>query len=257
MSTAHRPPGRHRLPGALAAGVLTTVLLAGCGGDGDAEGPSASSTAASSSAEQTEQETTSDLASGLLPAEAFGPDATVAAISPEQLRQGAGLAAAAAGADIQPESCRAAVEGTQPDLDDVEDVAAQTATAGGTSTVEMLLRGGPLEDAVARIGEAAERCPEAQITLPGVGEAALTFENLPVDDLGDGAALLRSTTVVPGPDGPQASIPTLVGAVQDGDRLLLLLSIVADPTQPGADLDPEAFTELLEQAYERQADALG
>ncbi|MCA0146842.1 hypothetical protein [Blastococcus sp. LR1] len=248
MSTAHR------VPGLLAAGLISTALLVGCSGsEEDAPAP-----AASSSAEETPEEAAeSDLASGLLPADAFGPDSTVVAISPEQLGQAGGLAAAAEGADIQPEECRAAVEGTQPDLEAFEDVAAQSASLGAVTTVEMLVRGGPLEDVVPQLVQAAERCPQAQISIPGLGQAALTFENLPVDDLGDGAALLRYAVVVTGPDGTQTSLPTLVGAVEDGDRLLLLITIVADPAQPGGSADPAAFTALLEQAYETQADALG
>ena len=248
MSTAHS------LPGLLAAGLISTTLLAGCSGSEEEDAPAP---AASSSAEETAEEpAVSDLAAGLLPAEAFGPDATVVSVSPEQLSQGAGIAAAAEGAEIQPEECRAAVEGTQPDLEDFADVAAQSASLGASTTVQMLVRGGPLEDVVVQLEQAAERCPQAQITLPGVGQAALTFENLPVDDLGDGAAVVRSAVVVAGPDGTQTSIPTLVGAVEDGDRLLLLLTIVADPSQPGGSADPAAFTALLAQAYETQADAL-
>jgi hypothetical protein len=249
MSTAHR------VPGLVAAGLISTALLVGCGGSEEEDAPA---TAASSSAEEAPGEAAeSDLASGLLPAEAFGPDATVVAVPAEQLSQAGGLAAAAEGAEIQPEECRAAVEGAQPDLDAFEDVAAQSASLGAATTVEMLVRGGPLEDAVSQLEQAAERCPQAQVTIPGVGQAALTFENLPVDDLGDGAALLRYAVVVTGPDGSQTSIPTLIGAVEDGDRLLLLVTIVADPAQSGGSADPAAFTTLLEQAYETQADALG
>ncbi|TFV53212.1 hypothetical protein [Blastococcus sp. TF02A-35] len=253
MATALHVRGRLRLPGALAAGLVSAVVLAGCSGDGGSE-ESASSTSASSSAEETEA--ASDLASGLLPAEAFGAEASVVAISPEQLRQGAGISALTEGVEIQPESCRVAVEGTQPDLDDFEDVAAQSASLGGTATVEMLVRGGPLEDAVGQLSQAGERCPQAQVELPDIGQATITFENLPVDDLGDGSALLRYTTAVTAPDGTQISVPTLVGAVEDGDRLLLLLTVVADPTA-GAELDAAAFADLLAQAYETQADALG
>ncbi|RBY97884.1 hypothetical protein DQ237_03000 [Blastococcus sp. TF02-8] len=242
----------HRLPAVLVAGLAGVTLLSGCGGDDGSDGAAASSSAAPAS--ETEAP---DLASGLLPAEAFGPGATVVAVSPEQLAQGAGLAAGTEDADIQPESCRAAVEGTQPDLEDFDDVAAVSATSGGTATVEMLIRGGPLEDAVEQLGQAAERCPQAQVTLPELGQASISFETLPVDELGDGSALVRYTTVVTGPDGMQVSVPTVIGAVEDGDRLLVLLTIVADPTQAGAGIDQTAFADLLRKAFDTQADALG
>jgi hypothetical protein len=254
MSSAHRVPRRHRLPGVLLTGLASTVLLAGCGGSEEsADEPAASDAASSSPAEETSEP---DLASGLLPAGAFGPDATVIAVSPEQLRQGAGLAAAAEDLQISPESCRAAVDGTQPDIDDFDDLAAQSASTGASTTVEMLVRGGPTEDAVAQLADAAQRCPEAQITSPEIGQATVTFENLPVDDLGDGSALLRYTTTVSAPDGSSVSVPTLVGAVEDGNRLLLLLAIDTGQDPAGA-TDPAAFADLLRQAYETQADALG
>ena len=245
---------RRRLP-RLSAGLAAAVLLVGCGGGDSEEG--ASSSAATSSAEESAEPAESDLAQGLLPAEAFGPDATVVAVSPEQLESGAGLVAGQ-DVEIQPESCRASVESTQPDLSAFEDVAAQSASAGPVATVEMLLRGGPIEDVTALLGEAAERCPEAAISSPEFGQATLTFENLPVEDLGDGAALARLTTAIAAPDGTQVSVPTLIGMVEDGDRLVVLVSVVVDPTQgEAAGTDPAEFAALLAQAYETQADALG
>jgi hypothetical protein len=123
-------------------------------------------------------------------------------------------------------------------------VIAQSATIGSAATVEVLVRGGPIEDAVEQLSAAAERCPQAQITSP---------------NLGDGAALLRYTTVVSLPDGTQVQIPALIGAVEDGDRLLVLLNLDAGGATPGATTaapqDPAAFADLLAQAYDTQAAA--
>lgn len=245
------PTRRTRAALALAASV---ALVGACGGDEATE--SAGST--SSSAAETRAP---DLASGLLPAEAFGPDAAVVAISPEQLEQGAGAAAGAEDVQITPEECATAVEGTLPQFDDFGDVAAQSATTESGTTVEVLVRGGPTKDAVDLLAEAAERCPQAQIASPRFGQATITFEPLPVEDLGDGAALLRYTTVVALPDGTQATVPALIGAVQDGDRLLMLMNLqtsgLAGGAAPGAaPVDPAAFAELLVQAFEAQAEAL-
>lgn len=248
-----------RARGLVAAGLLSTAVLTGCGGDdADAE-PRASSEAsdakASDASEKPEPE--ADLASGLLAADAFGPDAVVAAVPRAQLEEGAGLAASLRGVQVTPEACDGAVEGTQPDLSDFDDVAAVSAQEGTTVVVEMLVRGGPVDGTVDQLAGAAERCPEAQISSPEIGIASVVFEALPVGDLGDGAAALRYTTVVAAPDGSQVSVPALLGAVEDGDRLIVLTSLALDPTGAGVPpLDADAFLGLLEQAYETQAAAL-
>jgi hypothetical protein len=251
-----RTPAR-RTRGAVAL-LAAVSLVSACGGEssGDAAG---SSEASSSSAAETRAP---DLASGLLTADAFGPDATVVAITLDQLRQGAGVAASGA-ADLQitPEECAAAVEGTQPSFDDFGDVAAQSATTGSATTVEVLVRGGPTKDTVGVLEDAAQRCPQAQITAPEFGQATISFESLPVDDLGDGAALLRYTTTVALPDGTQATIPALIGAVEDDDRLLILMNLETsalggDAAAGSAPVDPAVFTDLLAQAHEAQAAAL-
>ena len=241
----------------LATGLVATLLLTACGGDDDTKGGPAGATS-SSPAEETPEP---DLASGLLPASAFGPEANVVAITVEQLQQGAGIAASGAqGLQITPEACATAVKGTQPKFDAFDDVAAQNSSIGTAATVEVLVRGGPTKDAVDQLAAAAERCPQAQVTSPQLGQATITFESLPVDDLGDGAALLRYTTVISLPDGTQASVPAIIGTVQDDDRLLVLMTLdaggVAPGTTPGAPPDPAAFADLLAQAYDTQAAAL-
>jgi hypothetical protein len=235
------------------------ALVTACGGGDAGEEQSGSTQAATSSAEETRAP---DLASGLLPADAFGPDAAVVAITMEQLQQGAGLAASGSeNLQITPQECAVAVEGTQPQFDDFDDVAAQSSTSGSATTVEVLVRGGPTKDTVDQLEAAAERCPQAQIAAPEFGQATITFESLPVDDLGDGAALLRYTTAVSLPDGTQVTIPALIGAVQDGDRLLILMNLETTALGGGgvagaAPVDPAAFADLLAQAYEAQAEAL-
>src|SRR5688500_18183255 len=112
MRTVSRRAGRG------VALALCIVLLAACGGN---EPPSSGP----------EEDRGPDLAAGLLPSDAFGPEAAVSSITREQLEQGAGLAAAGqADLEITPEACAAAVEGTQPRFDEFEDVVAQSATTG-------------------------------------------------------------------------------------------------------------------------------
>lgn len=247
-----------RLRGLVAAGLLSTAVLTGCGGDdADAEPRADSDAKAAEASEKEEADPEVDLASGLLAADAFGPDAVVAALSPEQLAEGAGLAASFSDVEVTPEACNGAVQGTQPDLEEFDDVAAVSATVGTTVTVEMLVRGGPIEGSVDQLAGAAERCPEAQVSSPDIGQATVRFEDVPVADLGDGAAALRYTTVVALPDGTSVSVPALLGAVEDGDRLVVLTSLAVDPNgAPVAPPDAAAFTALLEQAYRTQADAL-
>ncbi len=254
MSITSRPA---RLRGLVAAGLLSTAVLTGCGGDDAEPTPRADSSGKSSGASTKEEEAEpeSDLASGLLGEDDFGPDAVVAAVSAADLAAGAGLTASFGDMQITPEECNAAVEGTQPDLADFDDVAAVSAAEGTTVTVEMLIRGGPIEGTVDQLAGTAERCPTAQISSPEIGQASVTFENLPVGELGDGAAALRYTTVVTLPNGQTASVPALLGAVEDGDRLIVLTSLAADAAG-SAPLDAEAFVALLEQAYETQAAAL-
>ncbi len=229
-------------------------MLAGCGGgDGGGEAAGSSAPTTTSAAETSAP----DLASGLLTADAFPDDATVVAVSLEQLRAGAGLSALGKDFTVTPPECAPAVQGAQPDLEAFDDVTGVTAQSPAGVTVEVLLRGGPTTGAVDVLGTAVERCPEAQISSPQIGTATVTFEELPVPDLGDGSIALRFTTVVTLPDGTQTSVPALIGVFEDGDRLGLLTSL-SDPTTPGAPApDAAAFTDLLEQAYQVQADALG
>jgi hypothetical protein len=240
-----------RRPRALlaAAGVL---LLTGCGGGTTTDESAGSSAPTPSSAAET---SAPDLASGLLPAEAFPDDATVVAVSLEQLRAGAGLSAMGKDFTVTPEECAPAVQGTQPDLDAFEDVTGLSATTPTGATVEILLRGGPTTGAVDLLSAAAERCPQAQISSPEIGTATVTFEEVPVPDLGDGAVALRFTTVVTAPDGTRTTVPALIGVFEDGDRLGLLTSLPVQQSGPAP--DPAAFAHLLAQAFEVQADALG
>ena len=83
------------------------------------------------------------------------------------------------------------------------------------ATVEVLVRGGPTKDTVGQLEEAAARCPQAQITSPAIGSATITFESRPTSPTWATAPpLLRYTTAVALPDGTQATVPALIGAVR-------------------------------------------
>jgi hypothetical protein len=253
MSTSFRS----RRPVGLLAGVSCVVLLAACGGDdgesSEAGDSSAEATTSSSApAEPTDEGEGGDLAAGLLPDDAFGPEVTVVEVSREQLAQGAGLTADSENVEITPESCAGAVEGTQPDIEDFDDAAGLNATDGVTTIVEVLLEGEETEGAADQLAASPETCPEATISSPQFGEATVAFEAVATPDLGDGAAVVRYVTTLE-QNGTEVSIPTLVGVVEDGDRAVTLLTLAADGSEP----DEAEFLALLERAYEVQAEQLG
>jgi hypothetical protein len=80
----------------------------------------------------------------------------------------------------------------------------------------------------------------------------LTFQSIPVKELGDDAAAVQLITTLTKPDGSKLSVPALLGAVEDHHRLLLLITAGTGGVAP----DQAAFTALLEKAYRTQASAL-
>jgi hypothetical protein len=244
-----------RLARAVAGSAAGLTLLAGCGGGGSGQSADSSTTTSASSSSAAET-SAADLASGLLTQEQFGAGATVVPITRDQLEAGAGLSAMGKDLTVTPEECAPAVQSTQPDLEAFDDIAAVTATSGGVVTVEVLLRGGPTQGVTDLLASAVEACPQATVSSPEIGSATVTFEPLPVDDIGDGGVALRYTTVVDLPDGSQVTVPALLGVFEDGDRLGIVTTL-SDPTSPGAAApDPAAFSDVLQQAYQVQADAL-
>src|SRR4051812_49496829 len=112
VHTAGRIRSR-RLLGAVLASVAAAGLLAGCAGAGKGSGGQAAASSTSSAASSSAGSVTgSALTKGLLPAAAFGSQATVVGLTLEQLKQTtSGLGAAAAGLQVSPDSCAAAVQG--------------------------------------------------------------------------------------------------------------------------------------------------
>ena len=224
----------------------------GGGGVGGSASPASSAPPTSSSPSSSSPSPGTGLAAGLLPAEAFGPAAQVTPLTEAQLEQGAAIAGGSAqDLQVDPPECAPAVQGTQPPLDAYDAVAAQVAVLGTTTTVQTLASGGPARDALAPFG-IPERCRSVQVSSPQVGTATIGFDELDVPDLGDGSAGTTYTTTATAPDGTQVTVPALVGVVQDGERLLVLLTTDTS----GGRLDPTAFTDLLRQASDTAAAAL-
>jgi hypothetical protein len=250
IGTARR---RIRRSGAVLAALATAGLVTGCAG-GSSGGGTAAAGSPSAASSSSGSVTGSTLTKGLLPADAFGPDATVVGLTLEQLKQStAGLGSgSAAGIQVEPPSCAAAVQGTSPDYDKVDDLAAQSATSSGAATVEALMTGAPVKGAAEKLRGSAAACPQATVTTPTSGTVTLTFQTLPVGTMGDDAAAVRLTTTLTKPDGSTLSVPALLGAVEDHHRLLLLITAGTGGAAP----DQAAFTALLEKAYRTQASAL-
>jgi hypothetical protein len=250
----------------LGAGLAGAAVLTGCGAQG-ATGEAAevaiapaADTAAAPSGDLAD---VADLSAGLLPADAFGAGRVVP-LTAEQLAQqaaayGGSMAGAVDGLSVTPDGCRTALEalkGTRPDVEDSESLegfAAQLAKADGTTplTVEVLAAGPLVADAVDRVVAGVTACPEATVSAPALGSATVAFQTLDTPDLGDDAVTVSVTATVTRAGGQPITAPVLVGMVQDGDRLVTLLS-----TGPDAALDADAFLALLERAHEHQADAL-
>lgn len=240
--------------------VTAALLLAGCSstvegtaspapGAGSSSGSSSAPESSSGSSGGSGSGTSTDLEAGLLPQSAYGAGAVVSPVSEADVAAGSANSSLE-GATITPEACAAAVQKSQPSVEDIDGFAAQTATSGTTISVEVITQGAP-GDPVADLASAVQTCPQATISSPELGSATITFATLDVPDLGDGSAAITYTTVVTGPDGSQLSIPAQVGVVADGDRAVTLVS-----TSLGGTLDATAFGELLRQAYEYQSEQL-
>lgn len=255
----------------LSAALTGTAVLAGCGASDGAGGagtaaevsvaPVGSSAAPSSSGSPAGAPgEVEDLSAGLLPAEALGAG-TVTPIGLDDLMARARLAAGPlagrlAGVTVTPESCTTALEamrGAPPRPEDLEGFAAQAAEGAGTTvpTVQVLAAGPLVQDAVQQFQDAVSACPEATVTAPRLGTLTVSLQTLDAPAVGERAAAVGVTATLAPADGPPLTAPALVGMVQDGDRLVTLLS-----GGPGGAPDADTFRALLEQAYEHQAAAL-
>ncbi|WP_369138964.1 hypothetical protein [Modestobacter versicolor] len=249
-----------RSPGLLAAGLLGVVALAGCGSEVDGQGSAStpSSSAASSSASSSGAGSTgglddvADLSAGLLPASAFGTGAQATPITAEQVQGQAQLGGLGTeGLTITPESCAPALKTVQPGLEDMDAFGAQTVVVGSGATVEVLASGAGLTAGIDQLTSTLDQCSELTLSSPDIGTATVTFAELAVPDLGDGSAGLTMTIETSGPGGQPVTVPVLLAMAADGDRLVSLTA-----TDPTGAVDPGTFGDLLQQAFDHQADEL-
>lgn len=245
----------------LAAGMTT----AGCAGAvGEAAAPGAVSPAAATGEAPA---TGADLRERLLPAAAFGEDATVVSLALEQLGSGLGAmfpggmfpggmlpGGMPEGATVEPALCGAALSALPGAGEDAGTaagsgagsapaVAAQVAVGPQGGAVQVLAESPRIEGARLPVDQLLAAC--STVTIRGADGAVTTVDlaELPVPDLGDASAGLQVTVTSGG-----RAVSGLVGVVVDGPRGLLL----AQGGGPGAP-DPGAFTALLTEAGETAA----
>ena len=247
----------------LVVAVAAGALLAGCAGHGPNGGTAAASssnasTAASSSSAGAR---TSPLSKGLLPASAFG-QANVVSLTLQQFKQAAaGKLSQAGGLQVNPPQCASALQTTRPDVDQVKDAVAQSATQQGTATIEAIMTGSSLDGAAAKLKTAMTNCPKIDITAPQLGTATLTFAPLDVSGVSDQAAGAQYTMTITPPNHAPVTLPALIAVAQDKDRLVLLMTVAAGDAAAGggatpAPPDPTAFTALFGKAYTTEKKAL-
>jgi hypothetical protein len=263
-----------RLPRGLLVGAAAVSLLAGCGGNGGSSGNTAagpsSSSAASSPASGPKE---SPLSRGLLSPSAFGSQANVVTMTLQQFQQAtAGKLSQAADLKVDPPQCADALKSTHPDTSKIKDLVAEAATTQngrhGTVTVEAIATGDLVHGATGQLDDALKNCPKVTVSSPKIGQATVEFTKIDVSSIGGKAVALQVTTTITPPGHSAVTVPALIGAVPDGDRLVLLINAVANnpnaaaqssgAAQPSvAPPDTAAFTSLLQKAYTTEKHALG
>ncbi len=250
-----------RLPVVL-LGLGAVALLPACAdrSTGEAAAPSSSSPSSSAAASGTEPSAEEALQAGLLPAEAFGPDATVVTVNVQQLAttSSGGLPA---GATVTPEACAQGVGATQLSVEDYGVVVAQSATSPVGVTVEVLAESDRIENGGAASGQAESgaagfdellaQCRQVTVTGADGSTATVDFAPLEVPALGDASDGLSFTTAVRASDGTAITVPSLLAMATDGQRVVFLQQTGGS----SAPLDQAAFTALFEEAFAAQQDS--
>ncbi|SDD24816.1 hypothetical protein SAMN05660690_3776 [Geodermatophilus telluris] len=245
--------GRGRVATAWVALGAGAVLTAGCAGVSDAAAPVSPAAATTPAVAPASPDALRDR---LLPAAAFGADATVVGLTLEQAGTGlAGLAGDWWDGDtgaptVEPALCGSALGAVagaagSPDAESPV-LVAQAALGPQARTVEVLAESPALAGVQLPVDRLLAACATVTVTAPGGETATVGLSPLDAPELGDAGAALRVTVDRAG----QATATALVGIVVDGGRGLLLAQTAA----PGAaEPDPGAFTALLGDAAEAAA----
>jgi hypothetical protein len=246
---------------ALGAGLVAGAVLAGCAANQPQTAPAAATGPAESSATPG---SSSDLAAGLLPADAFGAGADVEVFpfdGAPYLDDWDHWGPGHWGHDDEsgtPTACETAMDQAADRFGDVEDAAGQVARADGVRTFEVLAvpavpaePGAVVKEFQAVIGACDAASFSEEHGDDDHGDVQVSIDEL--SGLPDGMAGVSLTFSGTYDDGSW-SATSLFGVAQDGDRVLALAQMSWDDDD--TTLDPAAFTALLQQAYDVQAKAL-
>jgi hypothetical protein len=249
---------RRRSIAVLGAGLVAGTVLVGCASDRTSTAPAAATGPVETSPAPT-TDAASDLAAGLLPAEAFGEGTEVDSLPLDHLDHWGHHWWRDEG-DVTPPECGTALEQAASQFSGVTDAAGQVARTEGVRTIEVLAvpdaPGNAVEQFAAVVGACdsvsfSERHDHADMT------GQVSIDELP--GMPEGMAGVSVTFSGDYPGGSW-SATALAGVAQDGDRVLALVQMSHDhgdmESPDGEPLDPAAFIALLEQAYDVQADAL-
>jgi hypothetical protein len=250
----------------LGAGLLAGAVLTGCAGTPTRtvtaaatqplDAPAvATSTASPSASSAPSSSSGSDLAAGLLPADAFGAGASVQTFTLADLDSWDDWDHGTAG--VVPPECASAIDQAMTQFDKPQDAAAQWARSDGVQSMEVLAVPAAPVDAVAVVQDVAQKCGSATFSHDDGdgdhhGNATVTVE--PLSGVPDGMAAYSLTFSGDWSGGTWTSTSYL-GVAQDGNRVLGLVQMSWHESDTA--VDPASFTALLGQAYQVQHDALG
>lgn len=219
------------------SGAALAAVLTACGSSAVDEVAAPAVSQAADSATPPDQ-----LRDALLPASAFGPEATVVGVSLDQLGTSLpvlGDLPDTEGTTIDPALCGAAAGMLPGTPDELPTLVARAALTDDVRTLEVLADGPELEGLQLPVDQLLAACP--LVTLTGADGAVTTVQlaELGVPELGTATAGLQVTVA-----SAQGTLAALVGVVSEESRALLLVQAGAAGALP----DPAAFTALLTEA---------
>lgn len=222
--------GRSVLGAVLVAG---TALLTACG----SAAPAAVSEAAATVS------TPDELRGALLPASAFGPDATVVGLTLDQLGQLPGPGGLPAGTTVDPPVCAAAFA-MVPSADELPTLVARGAWTADLRTLEVLAEGPALDGLQLPVDQLLATCTQATGTAPDGTVTTVGLAALDTPPLGDAAAGLEVTVT-----RPEGTVSALVALVSLNARAVLLVQTGTAGALP----DEAGFSTLLTRAADAAA----
>jgi hypothetical protein len=250
---------RRRSIAVLGAGLIAGTVLVGCASDRTSTAPAAATGPVETSPAPA-TDTDSDLAAGLLPAEAFGEGADVDSLSLDHLDHWGDHWWWDDEGDVTPPECRTALEQAASQFSGVTDAAGQVARTEEVRTIEVLAVPDAPVDAVEQFTAVVGACDS--VSFSERHDHADMTGQVSIDELPGMPEGMAGVSVTFSGDYPGGSwsATALAGVAQDGDRVLALVQTSHDhgdlESPDGDPLDPAAFIALLEQAYDVQADAL-